>query len=82
VSKPPASPLLRFGDCLIIKAGANIMGIDPVKGKSFIIERPPRCADFGESLIGSGIQDKVVTSSVRMSESDSGMEATTVRVFG
>jgi hypothetical protein len=82
VSRPPMSPVVRFGDCLVLKSATNIVGFDPLSRKSFIIEKPPRSADFGETLIGWGVQDKVVTSSIRMSEAGGVMEATTIRVFG
>jgi hypothetical protein len=81
VGRTPVCPAVRFGDCLVIQSTANIVGFDLVQKKSFVIESPPLSPKFGEALVGWGVQDKVVTSSVRLSEDGSVGEATTVRVF-
>jgi hypothetical protein len=81
VGRPPVCPAVRFGDCLLIQSTANIVGFDLVKEKSFVIEAPPQSPKFGEALVGWGIQDKVITTSVRLSEDGSVGEATIVRVF-
>ena len=82
VSKPPTNAMVHFGDCLVIKSTNSIIGIDSVARKLFIIRTPPRCADYGEALIGSGKQDNIVTCSVRMKQGGRGAEAVLIRVFG
>jgi hypothetical protein len=82
VGRPPFGPAIYFRGCLIVKSTLNIVGFDPVGQKSFIIEAPPQCSDFGEALVGWGVQDRVVTTSLRLTEHGGGAEATMVRVFG
>jgi hypothetical protein len=81
VSRPPAGPALYFKGCLVIKSTRNIVGFDPVRERSFVLETPPRCSDFGEALVSWGVQDRVVTTSLRLAEDKSHAEATMVRVF-
>jgi hypothetical protein len=81
MGRPPLGPIIRFGDCLVVKSIASIVGIDPAKRAFFVIDAPSRSADFAESLVGWGIQDRIVTASVRLAVADGSMEATVVRVF-
>jgi hypothetical protein len=81
MGRPPLGPLVRFGDCLVVKSIASIVGIDPARRAFFVIDASPRSADFAESLVGWGVQDRIITVSVRLAESGSSMEATVVRVF-
>jgi hypothetical protein len=80
-SRTPMSPVVMFKDCLIVKSTANIVGVDFKSKRNFVIELPERCSDFGEALIGWGVQDKVVTSSIRIAENGRDAEAVMVRVF-
>jgi hypothetical protein len=80
VSRPPLCPVACFQDFLLVKTPASIVGIDPAGKKVFVIDPPPQSTDYGEVLVGWGIQDRVVTSSIRVTE-DGNMEATLVRVF-
>jgi hypothetical protein len=81
VGRPPFGPSAYFGGCLIVKSTLSIVGFDPVARRSFIIEIPPRCSNYGEALVSWGVQDRVVTSYQRMAEQGGGVEATMVRVF-
>jgi hypothetical protein len=81
VSRPPVCPAVRFGDCLVIQSTANIVGFDLKQKKFFVIDSPPRSPKYGEALVGWGLQDKVVTSTVRLAEGNGAGEATVVRVF-
>jgi len=81
VSKPPTNAMVLFGDCLVVKSTSSIIGIDTFQRKLFIIKPPLRCADFGETLIGNGIQDRIVTSSVRMKDGGKGPDAVMIRIF-
>jgi hypothetical protein len=81
VSRPPLSPVVYFKDCLIIKSPTNVVGINPKGRKTFVIDAPPQSLKFGEALVGCGVQDKLVTSSIRLAEHEGTMEATMVRVF-
>jgi hypothetical protein len=82
VSKPPLCPAARLGDCLIIESTAAIVGVDLAARNVFAIEAPAQSASFGEALCGWGVQDRIVTTSIRLTEDNSNMEATVVRVFG
>jgi hypothetical protein len=82
VGRPPFGPAIYFKGCLIVKSTLSVVGFDPVGKKSFVIEAPPRCSDFGEAPVGWGVQDRVVTTSLRLAEHGGGAEATMVRVFG
>ncbi|MDR1184985.1 MAG: hypothetical protein LBK67_09340 [Coriobacteriales bacterium] len=81
VNRSPLSPVVYFKDCLIIKSPTNVVGVDPVGSKTFVIDAPPQSPKFGEALVGWGVQDKVVTSSIRLAEHEGNMEVTVVRVF-
>jgi hypothetical protein len=80
VSRPPLCSSARFQDFLLVKTPVSIVGIDPIGKKVFVIDPPPQSTDYGEVLAGWGIQDRIVTSSIRVTE-DGNMEATLVRVF-
>lgn len=82
VSKAPTNTIVCFGDCLLVKSTNSIIGIDPVRERLFIIKPPPRCSDYGEALIGWGVQEKVATCSIRMRQGGKGAEAVMIRVFG
>jgi hypothetical protein len=82
VGRPPFGPAVYSKGCLIAKSTLNIVGFDPAGKKAFVIEAPPRCSDFGEALVGWGVQDRVVTTSLRLAEHGGGAEATMIRVFG
>jgi hypothetical protein len=82
VGRPPVCPALRFKGCLVIQSTANIVGYDPEQSRYFVIESPPQSPKFGEALVGWGVQDKVVTSTLRLAEDSGAGEATMVRVFG
>jgi hypothetical protein len=82
VGRPPVCPAVSFGKFLIIKTPASVLGIDPVEQKLFIVKPPTYSTDYGEALVGWGVQDRIVTSSLRLSEDTSSIEATLVRVFG
>jgi hypothetical protein len=81
IGRPPSGPAVYFKGCLVVKSTLNIVGFDPIGRRSFVIETPPRCSDFGEALVGWGVQDRIVTTSLRLAEDKSRAEATTVRVF-
>jgi hypothetical protein len=81
VNKTPMSAPVRFKDCLIVKSIYNIVGIDIVKSKSFVIQAPPESSGFGEALVGWGKQDKVVTCSLQMDKDSEGIGTMVIRVF-
>jgi hypothetical protein len=82
VARPPMNPVVRFNDCLIVKSTYNIVGIDPIARRSFVIDTPPRSSGFGEALVGWGDQGQVVTCSIRIAEGGGSAEKTILRVFG
>lgn len=81
VQKTPMSAPVRFKDCLIVKSIYNIVGIDLVNNKSFVIPAPTDSTDFGEVLIGWGVRSEVLTCSLRMSTSGDGTGVVVIRVF-
>jgi hypothetical protein len=82
VSRQPLCPVARLGDWLIVKSTVNIVGFDPAQQRDFVVDAPPQCPDFGEVLVGCGVQERIVTSSQRLAADDGHVEATVVRVFG
>jgi hypothetical protein len=80
VNRPPLCPVARFQDFLLVKTPASIVGIDPTGKKVFVIDPPSQSTDYGEVLAGWGIQKRIVTSSIRLTD-DGDMEATLIRVF-
>jgi hypothetical protein len=82
IRKTPMGAPVRFGDCLIVKSIYNIVGVDLVNDKTFVIPAPTDSSDFGEALVGWGLQDKVVTCSLRLNETVEGSGVMLVRVFG
>ena len=81
VARPPMNPVVRFKDCLIVKSTYNIVGIDPIAHRSFVIDTPPRSSGFGEALVGWGDQGQVVTCSIRVAEGGGSAEKTILRIF-
>jgi hypothetical protein len=81
VRKTPMSAPVRFKDCLIVKSIYNIVGIDLTKKKTFVIPAPTDSSDFGEALVGWGVQDKVVTCSLRTNRDSEQNGAMVVRIF-
>ncbi|MDR0347087.1 MAG: hypothetical protein LBH56_01760 [Coriobacteriales bacterium] len=82
MGRPPLGSVVHFGNCLLMRSITSVVGVEPAARKFFVIDVPSRSADFGESLVGWGVQDKVVTVSVRLADTDDSMLATVVRVFG
>jgi hypothetical protein len=82
INKSPMSAPVRFNDCLIVKSIYNIVGIDLIKMKSFVLQAPTESSDFGEALIGWGVQEKVITCSLRMDKDIGGIGVLILRVFG
>ncbi len=79
--RTPMSPVAMCKNCLIVKSTASIVGVDFTGKKNFVVELPDRCSDFGEALVSWGVQDKVVTSSIRIAEGKTAAEAVMIRVF-
>jgi hypothetical protein len=82
VSRAPVAAPVRLGDCLILKSAINIVGIDLARRKVFVLEAPSGCTEAGEMPAGYGLQDKLITCSLRIDDKTSGAGVLLLRVFG
>lgn len=80
-NKVPSSPALVVDDKLIIKSTMNVVGFDVVNQRSFIVEKPNDCAEYGDLLAGCGIQDRLVIYTTIVNKTNSERSLVRVRVY-
>jgi len=80
-NRAPATPALLIGNCLIIKSIVNIVGFDFEKQRSFIVDKPNDCADYGDLLAACGVQDKLVIYTTIVNKSNAEASIARARLY-
>lgn len=81
ISKPPTNAIVQIDNVIYTKSTNSILGVDTFKHKLLIVRTPPLCSDYGEAMVGWGVQERLVTCSIRMRTGGKGPEAVMIRVF-
>jgi hypothetical protein len=80
-NKTPSSPVAYVGDCLYLKSTKNIIGFDVRRNRSFVVETPKDCVDYGDVLAGSGARQTLVAYTTIVNKMSVDKSVTRVRVL-